>query len=92
MDQAGLVTFDDTNDAERLFQDPAMRVVVASQGSDHNAASTHEMGRFEAEAPHYQMRNVHIEWEDICLGRKVKGTGITPKFSLDCSSFAQVAH
>ena len=35
-----------------------------------------------AEDPHYQMRNMHIEWEDINLGRKVKGVGITPKFSL----------
>lgn len=35
-----------------------------------------------AEDPHYQMRDVHIEWDDICLGRKVKGTGVTPKFSL----------
>ena len=34
-----------------------------------------------AEDPHYQMRNVHIEWEDINLGRKVKGTGVIPKFS-----------
>ena len=34
------------------------------------------------EDPHYQMRNVHIEWEDVQLGRKVKGTGICPKFSL----------
>ena len=35
-----------------------------------------------AEDPHYKMRNMHIEWEDINLGRKVKGVGITPKFSL----------
>ncbi len=35
-----------------------------------------------AEDPHYQMRNVHIEWEDVQLGRKVKGVGVTPKFSL----------
>ena len=35
-----------------------------------------------AEDPHYKMRNVHIEWEDVNLGRKVKGTGVTPKFSL----------
>jgi crotonobetainyl-CoA:carnitine CoA-transferase CaiB-like acyl-CoA transferase len=35
-----------------------------------------------AENPHYQMRNVHTEWEDVQLGRKVKGTGIIPKFSL----------
>ena len=35
-----------------------------------------------AEDPHYRMRNMHIEWEDINLGKKVKGVGITPKFSL----------
>ena len=35
-----------------------------------------------AENPHYQMRDMHIEWEDISLGRRVKGVGITPKFSL----------
>ncbi len=44
-----LAGYDDTNDAERLSQDPAMRVVVGWQGSDRNAASTSEMGRFETE-------------------------------------------
>ncbi len=34
-----------------------------------------------AEDPHYQARNVHVEWEDEQLGRKVKGVGVTPKFS-----------
>ena len=34
-----------------------------------------------AEDPHYEQRNVHIEWEDPQLGRKIKGVGITPKFS-----------
>ena len=33
------------------------------------------------EDPHYQARNVHIEWDDVQLGRKVKGTGVFPKFS-----------
>ena len=33
------------------------------------------------EDPHYQARDVHIEWDDISLGRRVKGVGITPKFS-----------
>ena len=41
--------YDDTNDAERLAQDPAMRVVVGWQGSDRSAASTSEMGRFKTE-------------------------------------------
>ena len=44
-----LAGYDDTNDAERLSQDPAMRVVVGWQGSDRNAASTSEIGRFETE-------------------------------------------
>ena len=44
-----LAGYDDTNDADRLSQDPAMRVVVGWKGSDRNAASTSEMGRFETE-------------------------------------------
>jgi crotonobetainyl-CoA:carnitine CoA-transferase CaiB-like acyl-CoA transferase len=34
-----------------------------------------------AEDPHYRARNVHIEWDDEVVG-KVRGTGITPKFSV----------
>src|SRR3989442_7780213 len=34
-----------------------------------------------AEDPHYKARGVHIEWEDGQAG-KVKGTGVTPFFSL----------
>ena len=44
-----LAGHDDTNDAERLSQDPAMRVVVGWQGSDRNAASNSETGRFDME-------------------------------------------
>src|ERR687892_1592876 len=44
-----LAGYDDTNDAQRLSQDPAMRVVVGWQGSERKAASTSEMGRFETE-------------------------------------------
>ena len=46
---AALAGYDDTNDAERLSQDPAMRVVVGWQGSDRNAASTNTVSRFETE-------------------------------------------
>ena len=35
-----------------------------------------------AEDPHYRMRDMHIEWDDFNVGRKVKGVGITPKMSL----------
>ena len=34
-----------------------------------------------AEDPHYEARNVHVEWEDVSLAKTVKGTGIIPKFS-----------
>src|SRR5919106_4652994 len=44
-----LAGYGDTNDADRLAQDPAMRVVVGWQGSARNAASTSQMGRFETE-------------------------------------------
>ena len=44
-----LAGYDDTNDADRLSKDPAMRVVVGWKGPDRNAASTSEMGRFETE-------------------------------------------
>ena len=44
-----LAGYDDTNDAERLSQDPTMRVVVGWQGSDRNADRTSTMSRFETE-------------------------------------------
>jgi crotonobetainyl-CoA:carnitine CoA-transferase CaiB-like acyl-CoA transferase len=34
-----------------------------------------------AEDPHYQARQVHIEWEDVHVG-KVRGAGPVPRFSL----------
>ena len=44
-----LAGYDDTNDAVRLSQDPAIRVIVGWQGSERKGASTSEMGRFETE-------------------------------------------
>ena len=44
-----LAGYDDTNDAVRLSQDRAMRVIVGWQGSERKGASTSEMGRFETE-------------------------------------------
>jgi hypothetical protein len=44
-----LAGYDDTNDADRLARDPAMRVMVGWQGSARNAASTNTMSRFETE-------------------------------------------
>jgi len=44
-----LAGHDDTNDAERLSQDPSLRVVVGWQGSDRNTARNSETGRFDME-------------------------------------------
>ena len=34
-----------------------------------------------SEDPHYAAREVHTEWDDLQMGRRVKGIGIIPKFS-----------
>ena len=44
-----LAGYDDTNDAERLSVDPAMRQIVGERAKDKTAASTSLMGRFETE-------------------------------------------
>jgi hypothetical protein len=44
-----LAGYEDTNDAERLSIDPAMRQVVGGRAKDRQGASTSQMGRFETE-------------------------------------------
>ena len=44
-----LAGYEDTNDAERLAQDPAMRVIAGWRGAERPAASTNSMSRFETE-------------------------------------------
>lgn len=44
-----LAGYEDTNDAERLSVDPAMRHVVGERAKDKTAASVSQMGRFETE-------------------------------------------
>jgi len=44
-----LAGYEDTNDAQRLSVDPAMRHVVGGRALNHTAASTSQMGRFETE-------------------------------------------
>ena len=44
-----LAGYQDTNDAERLAQDPAMRVIVGWRGPEKPAASTNTVSRFETE-------------------------------------------
>ena len=42
-----LAGYEDTNDADRLAVDPAMRQVIGGRARDRQAASTSQMGRFE---------------------------------------------
>lgn len=44
-----LAGYEDTNDAERLSVDPAMRYVVGGRACERQAASTSQMSRFETE-------------------------------------------
>ena len=44
-----LAGYDDTNDAERLAVDPAMRHITGGRAIEHSAASTSVMCRFETE-------------------------------------------
>jgi hypothetical protein len=44
-----LAGYEDTNDAERLAVDPVMRQVVGGRATEHAAASTSQMARFETE-------------------------------------------
>ncbi len=44
-----LAGYEDTNGAERLSVDPAMRQVVGGRAKERTAASTSLMGRFETE-------------------------------------------
>ena len=44
-----LAGYEDTNDAEQLSVDPAMRHVVGERATDKTAASVSQMGRFETD-------------------------------------------
>ena len=44
-----LAGYEDANDAERLAQNPAMRVIVERRGPERQAASTNTMSRFETD-------------------------------------------
>ena len=71
-----LAGYDDTNDADRLSQDPALRVVVGWKGPDRNAASTSEMGRFETELLTQKenlkgIERLNVEWIKRALAKTV---------------------
>src|ERR687886_798597 len=74
-----LAGYEDVNDAERLAHDPAMRAVVDRGGVGRQAASTSQMGRFEAgwltsEANLAALADLSGAWIDRVLARKPQNT------------------
>jgi hypothetical protein len=71
-----LAGYEDTNDAERLAEDPAMKVVVGWQGSKRKAASTSEMSRFETELLTQKdnlsgLEQLNVEWVERAMAHTV---------------------
>ena len=70
-----LAGYDDTNDAERLCVDPAMRHIAGGRAIERSAASTSLMGKFETEILS-QTENLRLlmdlprEWIDRVHQRK----------------------
>jgi len=70
-----LAGYEDTNDAERLSVDPAMRQVVGGRAWNRQAASTSQMGRFETAVLTQPgnttaLTNLSGMWIDRLQGRK----------------------
>jgi hypothetical protein len=70
-----LAGYEDTNDAERLSVDPALRHVVGGRARSRSAASTSQMGRFETavltgEENLSALENMPGRWIDRVHGRR----------------------
>ncbi len=63
------------------LEERTVKEVVAKLNAAQVACSEVMTPSAIAENPHYQAREIHTEWEDLQLGRKVKGIGVIPKFS-----------
>ena len=84
-----LAGYEDTNDAERLAQDPTMRVVVGDRGIDRPAASTNTMSRFETEVLTQDgnlegLGRLNAKWVDGAMSR-YGATGVRRYFRADAA-------
>ena len=69
-----LAGHEDTNDAERLAQDPTMRIIVGRRDTDRPAASTNTMSRFETgvltqDGNVEGLDRLNAEWVDGAMSR-----------------------
>ena len=81
-----LAGYEDTNDAERLSEDPVMRHVIGGRAVDRKAASTSEIGRFETDVLTHPdnlaaLMNMPGKWVDRIRQRRA-----TKKLILDMDS------
>jgi hypothetical protein len=87
-----LAGYEDTNDAERLCVDPAMRRVVGGRATEKTAASTSQVGRFETQVltePDNlaQLMDLSGRWIDQVRRRKRM-----PEIVLDLDSSVSPTH
>jgi len=87
-----LAGYEDTNDAERLCVDPAMRHVVGGRARRRSAASTTQMGRFETEVLTMNenlegLMDLPGQWVDRLRGRRRLG-----EITLDMDSSVSPTH
>lgn len=83
---ARLAGYEDVNDHERLFQDPAMRAVIGKKALERSAASTQTVSRFETEILTREenlvaLANINHAW----VSKAMRATG-TKKVILDMDS------
>ena len=89
-----LAGYEDTNDAERLSVDPAMRHVVGERAKGKTAASVSQMGRFETEIL-TQPQNLNAlinqpgQWVDEVHGHKSINEIILDMDSSDSPTFGK---
>ena len=75
-----LAGYDDTNDAVRLSQDPAMRVIVGWQGSERKGASTSEM---DLDPENDMFMVMTGDWSDVITGLRTEGAeGYQPSWQI----------
>jgi len=89
-----LAGYEDTNDAERLCLDPAMRQIVGERAKDKTAGSVSQMGRFETEIL-TQAQNLKVlmaqpgQWVDKVHQRKPIKEIILDMDSSDSPTYGQ---
>ena len=69
-----LAAYEDTNDTERLADDPTMRLVIGDQGIDRRATSTSAMSRFGTEVQTQDgnvkgLGRLNAKWVDRAMSR-----------------------